>query len=452
MSMWKYFFYPLMLLLLCYNNNLLADESDEPLYVNVLDTNSNFEKKLLAAMYNLRGKDSGISLQPIQPVGFADKSYKLTRELITKDNTNIKEEYILRLFHNTTFNEVFYRINIEEIPIYSSSFSNYLYIKIQYKAQSCLFKEGMLPFLNKNHLLLLRDNPEDKLEERDNKALLAMNELIDKAKCVSRQVQLHNTIKNPAILTTFTTSNITLLDIPDNSLFNFILYDQTHNITKLLTYMYNITSAVEFLHKNNIAVGDIDLTNLFILNGKLVLAKFESFNTINGTENKNSKIIMGNAFGHAPEIIIPSTGYKHNYYNAEATTSSDVYSLGTLFADILYLFTSPQFSVNDLIKDDTFDSVGTAEGKVINLHCFNRCPYQLTSRLQNKLPTLASEFFYNCKNFIGYYFRHLPEDNRDTIKKLTDMINLCNQPDPANRPTVADVKNMLDQFLHASKE
>ena len=464
MSMWKYIFYPLMLLLLWHSNNLLADETDQKneadqtLYVNVLDPNSNFEQNLLNAYYGIKAKDLGISLQPISPAGFAEKAYKLTRCFTTKDNTNIKEQYILRLFYSTTLYNKDVEVNITEIPIYSTAFSNYLHIKITDKTQSDLVKEGMLPFINKKSLLLLRDKPdyscsddEANLEEAKKQTLLAMNQLFDIARSVAKQLSLHESINNPIILKTFTEKNINLLEIPDNTLFNDILYDTHHNIKKLLIHMYKITSALEFLHNNNIAVGDIDLANLFILHGKLVLAKFESFNTINSTKKQNSKIIISNSCNHAPEIRIPFTENDHNYYNTEATTSSDIYSLGTLFADMLYLFASrSSFSINDLIQDDTFYSIGVLDNKKINLICFNRYPDWLISRLQAKIPICIFNLFYSYKHFVGYYFRHLPEneDNADILKELTNIINQCNQPNPAARPTATKVKNMLDNLLY----
>ena len=453
MQMWKYFFYPLMLLLVWHSNNLLADETEQTLYVNVLDPNSNFEQSLLNAMYKLKDEASGISLQPISPAGFAEKAYKLTRNITTKDNTNIKEEYILRLFNNTTLQNKYYEVDIEASPIYNTDFSNYLYIKITDKTQSNVVKEGMLPVINKESLLLLQDKPyymriDDKNKPKTvtEKTLLAMNQLFDIARSVAKQLSLHESINNPIILNTFTERNITLLEIPDNTLFNTILYETHHDIKKLLTHMYKITEAVEILHQKNIVIGEIKLTNLFTLKDRMVLLGFESFIRNDIKASENTKIIIDDFNGCAPEIKTPMC-LGGLFYITNLTFCSDIYSLGMLFYGLLYIFALDKSNNRSDLKshDDIYTYIDSQKYK---LSCFNRYPYQLTSKLAHGFSFSGSFcLYYKTKDIFGYYFRKLKQDSTEVIQKLIDIINQCNQPNPASRPTATEVKNMLQELL-----
>ena len=455
MSMWKYIFYPLMLLLLWHNNNLLADETDQEneadqaLYVNLLDTNCEFIARILKTITDITG--SGINLEEIYPTNsFADKSYKLTRESTSKDNTNIKEEYILRLFYNTNFYEDGYEINIEETPIYSGKVISYLYTKITNRALPHLDTEGMIPFIKKK-CLLLSDNHFEIIYDTKEKKLSVINQLCDVVGYIANQLSLYTSIKHPMILKTFTQNNITLFELPDNTLVNTIGKDNKHDINKLLTYMYEITGVMEYLHQKNIILGEINLVNLFTLKDEIVLAGFESLVASNIKANKHSSVIICDDRVQAPEFI----DYKNNGYNTlliiKATKATDVYSLGMLFSQMLHLFANDQFDDTELTNAITVEY--RAEDQLFKLMDFNHsCKLTFESIYNPSFFSSIKEVFklpllLFCPWYWYWYLANPIVQNTGRLKKLINIINACHSKAPEKRPTVTEVRLELCKIL-----
>ena len=442
-----------MLLLLWHSNNLLADETDQEneadqaLYVNLLDTNCEFIARILKTITDITG--SGINLEEIYPTNsFADKSYKLTRESTSKDNTNIKEEYILRLFYNTNFYEDGYEINIEETPIYSGKVISYLYTKITNRAQPHLDKKGMIPFIKKNCLLLSKKHFEIRYDTKQKK-ILVINDLCDMVGCIANQLSIYTSIKHPMILKTFTQNNITLFELPDNTLVNTIGKDNKHDINKLLTYMYEITGVMEYLHQKNIILGEINLVNLFTLKDEIVLAGFEGLCTSNIKVNTYSKRLVCNDRAQAPECI----DYKKHGYNTlliiKATKATDVYSLGMLFSQMLHLFAKDQFDYTELTN--AIDSTARTRDQMFKLMDFNHsCKLTFESIYNPPFFRFAKEAFgfpflwlcpwsWSCSNPIV--------QSTGRLKKLIDIINACHSKAPEKRPTVTEVRLKLCKIL-----
>jgi serine/threonine protein kinase len=327
-------------------------------------------------------------------------------------------------------------------------------MKITSKSEQDESKQGMLPFLNTKHLKMVKDNIEDtNLEANDTTKLLlakkhslVMNQLLEMAGGVARQIKLQNFINNQNILATFVQKDTSFLNIPDNTLLNTIYNDKDNSFNKILTYMHDITQAVEFLHNKNIAHGDIKLSNVFTIEDEIKLSGFERFSFLDSSIPSLGvkKFTFCNNIYQAPEVRYP-LGKEKKWCYTNATLEGDIYSLGMVFAGILYTHLTEQFDPNKLVVSDNifyYVNQETAKSK-----SFNRNPDTLKQDTTNQPPiAVLSQFYFKKNNFMNSYYKS-QEEYSDVLNKLIDLINYCHQETPEHRPTATAVKDILTKLM-----
>jgi serine/threonine protein kinase len=428
--MWKKIVLTSLSLLLVFSNNIFAnDVNNQDLYLNILDLDNTFEENLTLIYSEVKDESSPISLNeiPTNNPPFI-KLYRITRENRPElVDMNTKEEYILRLFKANTITNNDGEINIEPTPIYSTWFTDFLAVKLQNLTADNTAKLGMLPFLNTKHIKIIPK------EGEYIESYTKINQLLEMAGAVARQMNLQRHLDNPNILGTFVENNMELLEIPDNTLLNTINQQPYYSINNLLSYMYDITQAIEFLHENNIAHGDIKLTNFFTLLNKTVLTNFERFSVLNDSISGlgRKKFTFYNNFYHAPEIRFP-LGENHTWSYTNITFSGDIYSLGMVFAGLLYLCYPEEFAVNSLTvaNNTSIDAYTQVEQKKASLF--------------NSQFSISNQHLEDENIFTNY---KLSEDDLTIVNKLIDIINACHQQKPEDRPTASAVKDMLNKIM-----
>jgi serine/threonine protein kinase len=438
--MWKKIVLTSLSLLLAYSNNIFAnDTNNQYFYLNILDLDNSFEENLTIIYSEVKDDSSLISLTELPSNNYPFiKLYRITRENRPElVDMNTKEEYILRLFKSNTINNNDNEINIETTPIYSTWFTDFLAVKLQSSMVENTEKLGMLPFLNTKHIKIIPK------EGESIEATTKINQLLEMAGAVSRQINVQRHLDNPNILGTFVVNDMELLETPDNSLLNTMKQQQPHyNINNLLSYMYDITQAVEFLHINNIAHGDIKLTNFFTLLDKTVLTNFERFSvlddSISGLGRKN--FTFYNNFYHAPEIRFP-LGEDQKWSYTNITFEGDIYSLGMVFAGLLYLCHPEEFDVNRLTvaNNVSIDAYSQAEQKKANL--FNN-QFSISNRHLEDETAVAMSIDENTS-----ISNQLSQADLEILNELINVINACHQQNPENRPTATAVKDMLNKII-----
>jgi serine/threonine protein kinase len=427
----------LSILLVCSNNIFANDVNNQDLYLNILDVDNTFEENLTAIYSEVKDGSSPISLVeiPVNNQAFI-KLYRIIREKRSElVDMNTKEEYILRLFKANTITNDDSEINIEATPIYSTWFTDFLAVKLHNLTADNTEKLGMLPFLNTKHIKIIPK------EGEHIEASTKINQLLEMAGSVARQMNLQRHLDNPNILGTFTANNMELLKIPDNTLLNTINRQPYYSVNSLLTYMYDITQAIEFLHANNIAHGDIKLANFFTLLDKTVLTNFERFSVLNdsisGLGIKN--FTFYNNFYHAPEIRFP-LGEDQKWSYTNITCAGDIYSLGMVFAGLLHLCYPEEFNVNSLtvINNTSIDAYAQVEQKKASL--FNN-QFSISNQYLEDEAAVAMAIDENMS-----LSNQLSEADLEKLDELIDVINACHQQNPEDRPTATAVKDMLNKI------
>jgi serine/threonine protein kinase len=316
-------------------------------YINLLDTNDIWEEKIQF----LCKANSSVKLDIIQNDNTV-KLYKLTISYLDNQklsNIFYPQEYFLRIFKQANTDN----FKITPSPMYNSKYSKYLYVAINNQE----YQEGMLPVINTDNLpkiyqLNVTDNTLS-----DTLIITLLSGFLETAEHVSRQTHVQSQLDHKNILKTFTIHNITFLEIPDDTLLNYIFYKTAmHKVEKIRDIIQDIENAVNYLHNNNIVHGDITLANIFIKNDTIMLSGFENAktaNSVNANIPKDSFYAM-----HLPKYYSPKEFNISKMLNPirDVTVSDDKYYLGMVFAVILYhTFSSKYFlCIDDLVAIQRF--------------------------------------------------------------------------------------------------
>jgi serine/threonine protein kinase len=448
-------------LYICVSSYIIADETNKKkLCINVLDPKGIFEDKFFFNQTNSIYEKAPVTVKQVFGSGLKAKVYEIKRDYLPTDNNkfvdmNGPEEYLLCLFNTTTIKLEDITINIAENPMYSTWFSNYLHITIQNNFISKDKKEGMLPFLNINNLKLLDKPLEDEevlLSEDDLKdhTSVAINHFFEIAGGVARQLALQENFIHENILAVNSIKGMKLIDPPKDTLINYIYnsMDNKYDIIKLTSFMYNIVNTLKYVHKNEIAHGDLKLSNLFVKKNKIILSGFERFSVYNN-KYKNlgtKKFTFYNNIYHAPEIRFPiDKNSKWDY--TTATYKGDIYSLGMIFAGILYLCFSYSEYNFDLLKVTKEKLATYVYNEYVQSALFDRHPNSIKNKIKTIFPKkLLANFYFYQKQVVDYW------DTEETSQleiflEIITIINQCHQDNPERRPTAEKIADNLHDII-----
>ena len=416
--------------------------AQDNLHLNILDSNSYFEERLLDVYSKIKYEESPVSLVNTYTSDCLN-IYKLTRtfdeNLVAKfPDMNASEYYILRIFKANNLDKDFLTILINNNPVYQTWFTTFYKTIIDSKLTNKIL-EGMLPFLNDKNLKILNASEDPNI---------AMNQLVEMAGAVARQVNMLNNQDSKNILSTIKIGDnaYSMLNIPESSLMHYIFTQTEFTIINLLEVMLEIVKGVEYLHNNQIAHGSLELKNIFIHNNNIVIAGLERYSILADSSGIKNFTFYNNCYS-APELRYPQ-GEEQKWAYTNATLEGDIYSLGIIFTAFLYIYFPDEITFSELFKKHKISEYTEHQASFNAL--FNNNP----SLIKNYKLYLSYNLWLHTKYILDAFYAviflkndSLKENEKTIGATLYDIKNSCINHDANKRLEITKIKLALSQLI-----
>jgi hypothetical protein len=413
----------------------LFTQINNGLAINILDLNGSIEVNVLEACINI-GRTN------IIPMFFNDSlsiyHIKINSDEFQNNITDDKTTFLVVFFIKQLFvdaNEITTKIGKEVYSTWSSTFYN-IEMYDKNKDETII---GMAPFLNTQSL-------------KSSKAFNLRNNFLELVLGGARQIMLLSSLDNPnipSILQHRGKYAHRILQLPRCTLIKNITIDSNNTditIIDVLQQMHDIVNAVEYLHENKVAHGDIELSNLFIEdNNKIVLSGFERFSMFSAEKAKVLGIKKFNfpaKISYAPEFLSPSG---NNSIFMAASCKGDIWSLGVVLAAILHLYYEDCFDINKLKIGYKIDDY-LCQQQSLDL-CFNVISAKVAAIIPNII-FKSFRYIFSMLNQRLSTLRPKNENFQQTIEAIIAIINSCHQLSPEARPTATEIKNKLSELMN----